>query len=207
MSDLSRKIAAACSMPAVAAGIAQVFLAKMRDHLDDNMGRGPGGSTQQHAPLKPVYGYRWTSKVESGEEIVRTKALPNGGVLYYTRTASYRNGGQPLRNTGDLYRNLQAEGAKVGDSIRVTLKGPQYGLYQDRGFTTSGPNYLPLSLKGVRQHATGGRERDLKFGRDFTVRKKGVTVPARPFLLPTRAEMTEVGKSIYLSLKSTLKGK
>jgi hypothetical protein len=35
----------------------------------------------------------------------------------------------------------------------------------------------------------------------------GVTVPSRPFLLPTRNDMRDIGKSIYMSLKKLLKGR
>ena len=36
---------------------------------------------------------------------------------------------------------------------------------------------------------------------------KGVTVPARPFILPTRDDLRTLGVSIYLGLKILLKGK
>jgi hypothetical protein len=44
-------------------------------------------------------------------------------------------------------------------------------------------------------------------GKDFSMAWRGVTVPSRPFILPTRDDLQRMGKDIYLGLKSILKGK
>jgi hypothetical protein len=109
-----------------------------------------------------------------------------------------------------MYGALNAVGSRAGrNKLRVTLRGPMYALYQDRGFSTSGPNYIPLTFKGKRKHGTGNNPNNegLIRGKDYTMAWNGVTVPARPFLLPTRTEMRGIGKSIYMSLKSILKGR
>lgn len=186
MSKNSRKIAAALRQPAVLDGIAQLFVRKMRKHIDDNYGRGQNGESVAHKPLKDIFGWY------KGKQV-----------------AGYRNGGQPLRNTGEMYRHLQATGSRTARGLSVTLVGPKYALYQDRGFKTSKPNFIPLSRSATSKHATGAdpNTEGLVRGRDYFMARRGVTVPSRPFLLPTRDEMREVGISIFMSLKSILKGK
>jgi hypothetical protein len=180
--------------PSVAAGIAQIVAFYMKDHIDRSEGRGAGGQAVAYAPLKSLYGEFWTSKPVKGGTVVKTRQTASGRTEY-------------LRDSGLLYGSLTATGKASGSSIKVTLRGPKYALYQDKGLTTKRTNYIPLTLAAKRGHGTGndpGKE-GFTEGRDYLLARRGVKVPARPFLLPTRQEMTAVGKSIYLGLRSILK--
>lgn len=201
--------------PKVITGIAQVATAWMEEHIQRNEGRGAGGATVAHKPLKKLTGRFWTgsrprnatviasrkvTKIVNGKAVTRT--------MYQVEQVGYRHGGQPLRDTGKLAGSLSASGTAQGNSIRIAMSGRRYGLYQDRGFRTKGPNYIPLTRKGARQHGTGNNPNNegLTRGKDYMMRWRGVTVPARPFILPTRADMIVLGRSIYLGLKNLLKG-
>lgn len=192
--------------PSVAAGVAQIFVAAMRDHIDDSYGRGAGGSKEAHKPLKAMHGEFWTAKKPLGAQVIKTRQVGKR-TEYLVRVPSYRNGGHPLRDTGILYGSLGAQGAATSTGLRVTLRGPKYGLYQDRGFSTKGVNYIPLTLAAKRGHGTGNNPgaEGFSLGKDYLLARRGVRVPSRPFLLPTREEMIGVGKSIYLGLRSILK--
>lgn len=190
----------------MAAGVAQIVAGVMKDHIDDSYGRGAGGGAEAHKPLKNLFGEFWTFKKVAGGQVIRTRKVGKR-TEYLMRVPSYRNGGHPLRDTGFLYGNLGATGKATSTGLRITLRGPKYGLYQDRGIRTRKANFIPLTLNAKRKHGTGndpGKE-GLAEGRDYLMARRGVTVPARPFLLPTRDEMKEVGKSIYLGLRSILK--
>jgi hypothetical protein len=212
VSKWSRKVAAALRKPEVRAGIAQLFAANMKKHIDENYGRGRDGSAEGHRPLKNLFGTYWASSAPKYGIVVGTKKVQGKGkrkkTLKEIQVPSYRNGEQPLRNTSKMYNSLNAAGARTSSGIAVTLRGLKYALYQDKGFKTSEPNYIPLSKKGARNHATGANPmtEGLKRGRDFFIARRGVTVPSRPFLLPTRAEMKDIGASIFMSLQSILKG-
>jgi phage gpG-like protein len=215
-------------------GIAMMFVEAMANHIDRNEGRGTNGSEVKHKPLKPMFGQHWTRKPVSGESVMQTrdevvvvykkptkaaKQRARGQHIpvtrtektvteYLVRSPSYRNGGQPLRNTGKMERSLNAKGSSSGSGMTITLRGVKYALFQDRGFTTSKPNYIPISPKGVRGHGTGmnPRKEGLRKGKDYMMAWGGVTVPARPFLLPTKREIQDIGRSIAMSLKNILKG-
>jgi phage gpG-like protein len=132
---------------------------------------------------------------------------------YQVVQSSYRTGGQPLRDTGDLYRSLGAGASATPSQIKLAMQGNKYGLYHDRGFTTVGPiHYVPLTRKGARGHATGANPNaeGLVRGKDYMTigskkKPKGVTVPARPFILPLREDVLDLGRSIYLGLRSILR--
>jgi len=120
----------------------------------------------------------------------------------------YRRGGHPLRNTGALARSLAANARISGAVIQIEMRGLHYGAYHDRGFKTKGPNFIPLTRRAVSGHSTGAnpRHEGLIEGGDYLMAWRGVTVPARPFILPTNDDLTVLGKSIYLGLKAVLKG-
>jgi hypothetical protein len=238
VSKWSRKVAAALRKPEVRAGIAQLFAANMRKHIDENYGRGDNGEPVAHKPLKPLFGKKWVGGKKPTESFVYETGglmLPNGAwsttkfdrlvqslrrrrrtksgkMVKTTRhevlVPSYRNGGQPLRNTGQMYRSLKAKGERTSTGFSVALTGLKHALYQDKGFKTSGPNYIPLTRKGARNHATGANPatEGLKRGRDWLKAKSGVTVPSRPFLMPTNDEMRDIGVNISMTLKFILKG-
>lgn len=192
--------------PSVAAGVAQIVAGAMKDHIDESQGRGAGGASVPHKPLKNLTSEVWTFDKPQGAQVVATRKVGNR-TEYRIRVEGYRNGGHPLRDTGQMYRELNAGGMATNTGLRITLRGPRHALYQDRGFSTKRTNYIPLTLAAKRGHGTGNDPRKEGFaeGRDYLLARRGVTVPSRPFLLPTRDEMREIGKSIYLGLRSILK--
>ena len=204
--DLVRK---ALEDDAIQAGIAQTFVYVMKEHIDEGYGRGPTGGRKPFLPLKPLFGREWKRKAKLGQNVLftRQRGKRKKRTEYLVEVPSYRNGEQPLRNTAFMWENMNARSEAKQDGFNVTLRGPIYAIYQDKGFTTKGPNYIPLTKKG-RRHAKGRNPADekMKRGKDYFMARKGVTVPARPFLLPTREDMRMVGRSLYLGLRSALKG-
>jgi phage gpG-like protein len=217
MARWSRRVAKALRNTRVVNGIAQVAVEWMENHIARNEGRGAGGDPEPHAPLKAITSTFWTSRRPRNAEVVgeRTRIVLNDRGRprtireFQVRSESYRNGGQPLRNTGNLARSLAATGRFTRNQIVLTMRGMKYGLYQDRGFQTKGPNYIPLTRKGVRGHATGANPNTegLSRGRDYMMAWRGVKVPARPFILPTKKDMITLGRSIFLGLRAVLKGR
>jgi phage gpG-like protein len=99
---------------------------------------------------------------------------------------SYRNGGQPLRNTGHLKQSFTTKILKRGSlNIECLVVSPlPYALYQQNGLTTHGPNFIPLNRKAARTHVNGANPRTegLIQGKDYIMAWKGVTVVARPIV-------------------------
>ena len=209
-----RIVRKALERPEVLAGISQVAASFPKDHIRENEGRGPGGDPVKHKPLKTVTGQYWARSVPKGVSASATRRVsytdPKGRTRtrteYLLTQTSYRAGGQPLRDTGNLLREMGATATYRGGKIRIRMLGPKYALYQDRGFRTSGPNYIPLTKKGKRGHGTGNNptQEGLTRGKDFTMAWKGVTVPARPFILPTKDDVLDMGRSIFRGLKKLL---
>ncbi len=197
----------------------------------DNRGRASDGGWESHLPLRNVRSEYWTTKPPKGASIIGVRwkdsvkrliagqqvskrdleMISKGGLTrlgqeFLVRSQSYRNGGQPLRNTGHMMRSMGATAKFRSGKIVIGMKGPQYAMFQDQGFTTKGPNYIPLTRKGVRGHGTGNNpnKEGLTRGLDFMMAWKGVSVPARPFILPTSDDVIDLGKSIFRGLKRVL---
>jgi len=226
MGRWSRKVAKALQSPAVRRGIAEAIASYAQQHIATGEGRGDSGEAATFQPLKSISTQFWTSRKPKGlsgvsERVVTkvrkrkradgsTVAVPVKVKEYLVSGASYREGGQPLRDTGNLLRSLGAKAAATGPgTLTVTLRGAKYGIYHERGFSTSGPNFIPLTKKGKRTHATGANpaSEGLQRGKDYTMAWGGVTVPKRPFLVPTQDEWVEIGKTIRLGLAMTLNGR
>lgn len=100
----------------------------------------------------------------------------------------FRDGGQPLRSDGGLKASFHIEWPETGvfgNRARSTIaSGSTYAPYHQTGFKTSGPNYIPLTLKGRRLHHPGAdpAKEGLKRGVDYVMAWKGVSVPARPMI-------------------------
>ena len=206
MSAWRDKVKAALRKPEVLRGISAIAAEWMEEHIAENVGRGANGLPVPHKPLKSVSGGVWVSRKPKGGGFTATRKRKR--TEYFIPSVSYRAGGQPLRDTGSLARSLGASATNNGSRLRLTMHGNKYGLYQDRGFKTNGPNYIPLTKKGKRNHGTGQNpnKEGLVRGKDFKMAWKGVRVPARPFILPTKQDMITFGRSIYLGLKAVLKG-
>jgi phage gpG-like protein len=210
----ANKVAQALKRPEVLNGVALAVSTYAQDHIDNSAGRGPSGAPQAFVPLSTKGGVYWTATKPKESSLIlatrqRTINVPGAKrkktrviTEYKVRSVSYRAGEQPLRDTGRLMASLAGTAAvKDKGTVRVTLRGEAYGAYHEHGFRTSGPNFIPLTLKGRRKEA------GLQYGKDFTVAKKGVTVPARPFLVPTDDELREIAVTIKMSLAIILKGR
>ncbi len=102
------------------------------------------------------------------------------------RKESYRYGGAPLQDTGALAASFFIQSKKAGDKVSksVIASSSFYAPYHQVGFSTKGPNFIPLTLKAKRLHVKGAnpREEGLVQGVDYVIAKHGVTVPARPMI-------------------------
>lgn len=224
-SDWGKRVAKALRDPLVLNGIAVLVGRYAKQHIATSRGRGENGSEAPLAPLAAVKGEYWTrSKPREGSEIkatrevvvVRHRKMANGKTVaqeskvreYLVTGDSYRAGGKPLRDTGQMMRETNAKAQASGKGISVIMYGPLHAIYHEKGFETSGPNFIPLTRKGKRQHSTGQNpsKEGLLRGKDFTMAWGGVSVPKRPFMVPTNGEWVEIGKSIRLSLNRILKG-
>jgi phage gpG-like protein len=223
--DYAKRVALAMMDPRVMNGIAQAVASIAKQHIAQGFGRGSDGGSSTLEPLKDITTEYWTTrKPKTGilgtrqvtqmrqrkSKDGRITVKPTKVTEYLVRGSSYRSGGQPLRDTGNLLRSLGARVRRIGPNrMEVILTGPQYGIFHELGFTTSGPNYIPLTRKGARQHSTGNdpRKEGLVPGKDYMMAWGGVTVPARPFLVPTAKEWGDVGRTIRLGLAKVLKGK
>ncbi len=222
-----RRVAKALKDERVRSGIAMAIQRYAKAHIAKSEGRGPDGRTSQLAPLQPISGEFWTKrKPREGtfpkatrERIVAVTTKRKDGSVKVTQRKvteylmageSYRNGGQPLRDTGNLQRSITARARLAGPTrVEVTLAGALYGIFHELGFTTAGPNFIPLTRKGKREHATGANPNaeGLTRGKDFIMARDGVTVPKRPFLVPTNTEWGEIGRTIRLGIARVLKGR
>jgi hypothetical protein len=222
-----KRISKALANDAIRNGIAAAISSYAKQHIAKSQGRGPNGETVALAALKPMSGEFWTTKKpRAGDTASATRQVlkavsrkkKDGSIVvknvmvteYKMSGQSYRNGGQPLRDTGNLLRSIGAKAEQVGPSrLSVTMSGAIYGIYHEKGFSTDGPNFIPLTRKGKRTHATGANpySEGLTPGKDFTMAWSGVDVPARPFLVPTSTEFSSIGKTIKIGLAKILKGK
>lgn len=64
---------------------------------------------------------------------------------------SFRRGGQPLLDTRThIYNRLTSRCEVSGTIVRLILVGPLLALWHQEGFTTKGPNFIPLTRKARR---------------------------------------------------------
>ena len=141
--------------------------AQQKEQVNEAFVRG-GQPGQPWRSLKSIYGTRTNKK---GRKTV---------------TPSYRNDGQPLRNTSVLKSSFFSRIHRIRDDKIVTeIATPlPYAVYQQLGMKTKGPNFIPLNRKAVRTHVKGmnPKSEGLVLGKDYIMAWKGVTVPARPMI-------------------------
>ena len=226
MADWAKRIAKAIRDPAVQNGIATLVARYSKEHIDNSVGRGENGEATELEPLKAVKGQYWTNRkpkdgsgIKGTRQRTVTKTVKRGGksvsvkqkvTEYLLEGESYRAGGKPLRDNGDMMREMDAKASTIGKNIQITMYGPLHAIFHEKGFTTNGPNFIPLTLKARRSHATGKKnpaKEGLKRGKDYIMAWNGVTVPKRPFMVPTNDEWVEIGKSIRMGLNRILKGR
>tara|TARA_R100001126_G_C4814672_1_gene143652 strand:- start:50 stop:607 length:558 start_codon:yes stop_codon:yes gene_type:complete len=117
----------------------------------------------------------------------------------------YRAGGQPLQNTGRLMAALHSSTETRSGGVSVSLlDGTGYGVYHQSGFKTDGPNYIPLSLKGARQHVNGRNpeEEGLVEGKDYIIAWNGVDVPQRKIYNMPPENKKELGEAVVNAIKN-----
>ena len=91
-----------------------------------------------------------------------------------------------LKRTKTLYNSIRARVRSAGSGAEIVISGADYGVYQDKGFKTLGPNFVPLS----------NRKRNLVRGRDYFIAKNGVTVPSRQFIDLTAKDIQTVSRLV-----------
>lgn len=170
--------------PEVRRAVAESLAAAAREHLVRGYGRGPGGSQSLFTPLAIVTGRDARGRLHR----------------------SYRDGGKPLYDTGALARSISARSEATASGFAVTLRGLGYGEGHETGFRTAGPNYIPLTQRGARRHATGANPEgeELDRGADFIMAWRGVTVPARPWMRPTKDDMRDFATTLRIGLARAL---
>lgn len=115
----------------------------------------------------------------------------------------FRKGGQPLRDQGQLMQSLNGATERNGDTVTIRLQTPlMYPVYHQHGFTTKGPNYIPLSAAARRfSRVADAFAAGLKRGTDFLIFRKGVTVPQRKIFNTPTEDVQELHAQIRLVLK------
>ena len=115
---------------------------------------------------------------------------------------SYRQGGQPLLDTGLLAASLNGTTEERPGGLRATLQGPVHAVYHQNGFTTKGPNFIPLTLKAKRTHRRGANPRDegLEEGKDYIMAWNGVTVPQRKIYNMPPENRAEIVESLQMAI-------
>lgn len=97
----------------------------------------------------------------------------------------YRSGGRPLWDTGSMIASLRGEFTRAsqgGTWALAVSENQQHAIYHQRGFSTDGPNFIPITRRAALLHRKGRNPRNegLTPGEDYIMAWKGVTVPARP---------------------------
>lgn len=100
----------------------------------------------------------------------------------------FRKGGKALSDTGALKASFShvTNNTPKGGIVQIGSPLPRAGFHQS-GFTTSGPNYVPLTSR-----ARKGWNPKLIRGHDFIMFAKGVTVPARPMVRLTNQNRKDI---------------
>lgn len=103
----------------------------------------------------------------------------------------HRRDGEPLRDSGTLYNSIRHTVSKTKRGASTTIGSPLiYGLYQQRGINTKGPNYIPLTLKAKK-----GWSKRLVRGWDYIIAPHGVKVPPRVWMRFTDRDKRDVRES------------
>ena len=128
---------------------------------------------------------------------------------------SYRADGQPLMDDagrGGLFSRLAGTTTIDGNVITATLLAPLYAIYHQHGFTTKGPNFIPLTLRAKRDHMPGANPANEglepwnpKTGEgDYVMAWRGVTVPQRKIFNLPQEDRADILTTIRLGIKQTM---
>ena len=97
------------------------------------------------------------------------------------RKARGTGGTKPLYETGALYRSIK------GTSEGINMN--RYGIYHHKGFT---PKKIPIKItKGEKEW--------------FILNRKGIKVPARPFIMPSEKDITPAFEVFRKGVRKALK--
>lgn len=127
----------------------------------------------------------------------------------------YRRGGTPLFDTGELFKSLTASTEGTSNGVRMTLQGSMIAAMHQRGFRTSGPNFIPFNRKAAKQwvvedeakRRAGTKRKSKSFTATYPIASpqglvvgRGVTVPARPIFAMPQTARREVARAIARAL-------
>jgi phage gpG-like protein len=128
---------------------------------------------------------RATNKLRAAEELSRTS------------NPSYRKGGNPLQDTGALQASFFYRVTPTDGGFNIAIGSPlEYAPFHQAGFKSSGPNYIPLSIKGAKKPK--GADPDamgLLPGVDYVMAWRGVTVPPRPMVRFTQQDRRDIAET------------
>lgn len=120
--------------------------------------------------------------------VIKAKSKVDDLKAKATRATSYRKGGKPLQDTGRLAASFFTKYHFVFESEGVALivlaSSDFTAQWHQRGFSTRGPNFIPLTMKAKREHVRGAnpKHEGLELGVDYIMAWKGVKIPARPMI-------------------------
>lgn len=119
--------------------------------------------------------------------------------LWATRVGKgQRAGGQPLRDTGKLASSLRSKSRVNETGVEFALvPGVKYAEGHQTGYTTKGPNFIPLTAKAKR-HRKGVDPKDegLVLGEDYIMAWGGVSVPQRKIFNTPPEDVRELADEI-----------
>ncbi len=139
-----------------------------------------------------------------GDSEVRYKRLWADSFRSRQGGRSFRRGGKPLLDTRQhVYNTLNGTRTRTSQAIIYHLRGSLAALFHHKGFTTKGPNYIPLTLRGRREHRKGADPRDegLVQSVDYIMAWRGVSVPARPIYRHAPEDRREIISTIRIALR------
>jgi hypothetical protein len=156
------------------------------------------------------YARLWADKAKLAVKVKEARKLKDGRMVgeKWKLLEHYRKGGQPLLDTRKGWGAIHSHMTTIRNGIRITLTMPIYMIFQNYGFKTSGPNFIPFEKGGKRKMAVLQAKRDK--GEEATDKEKnipgitvrGVTVPARPIYAMPSSSKQEIARMIARVLKS-----
>lgn len=122
----------------------------------------------------------------------------------WDNSKSFRSGGSPLLDTATHILNaLSGARDRTSNGVNFQLVGPLLAFYHQHGFETSGPNFIPLTIKARRVHVAGVNpdDEDLVEGVDYVIAWAGVTVPQRKIFNLPPEDVAEFAESVNDALR------
>lgn len=124
--------------------------------------------------------------------------------MWATRTGmGYRAGGEPLSDTGSLKGSLFGVVEVDGLTIKIGLRSNvEYALHHQVGFSTDGPNFIPLTQRARRDHRTGvdPETEGLVEGEDYVIAWAGVTVPQRKIFNMPPENARDIAEAVRVAI-------